>query len=163
MQTKTIFDFNKNIKTHDWNIVNDVVMGGKSAGSFYVDNEGNGVFEGHISLKNNGGFSSVKYRFEKISTQQHSKIVLKVKGDGKSYQFRIKNKSADYHSYITYFDTSGEWETIEFLLSEMHPRFRGKKLDMPNYDQDSIEEIAFLIGNQKEEDFKLKIDSIVLK
>ena len=163
MQTTTIFDFNKTIKTDDWNIVDDVVMGGKSAGTFYLNKEGNGVFEGRVSLENNGGFSSLRYGFKSISTKQYTKIVLKVKGDGKSYQFRIKTKSSDYYSYITYFNTTKNWETIELSLSEMYPTFRGRKLDMPNYDKESIEEIAFLIGNKKPEDFKLEIDSIVLK
>ena len=45
----------------------------------------------------------------------------------------------------------------------MYPTFRGKKLDMPNYDADGIEEIGFLIANKKAEHFKLEIDSILLK
>ena len=162
MQATTLFDFNKTIKTNDWNIVDDVVMGGKSSGLFYVDKEGHGVFEGRVSLENNGGFSSLRYRFNKISTKQHTNIVLRVKGDGKTYQFRIKTKLSDYYSYITYFDTSENWETIVLSLSDMYPSFRGQKLNMANYDQESIEEITFLIGNEKVEDFKLVIDSVVL-
>ncbi|WP_111881592.1 CIA30 family protein [Aequorivita sp. CIP111184] len=163
MQTTTIFDFNKTIKTNDWNVVDDVVMGGKSSGTFYVNKEGNGVFEGRVSLENNGGFSSLRYRFNKITTKQYAKIVLRIKGDGKAYQFRIKNKSSNYYSYIAYFDTTKNWETIELNLSDMYPTFRGQKVNMPNYDNESIEEIAFLIGNKMAEDFKLEIDSIVLK
>lgn len=37
-------------------------MGGKSSGDFYINESGNGVFEGFVSLANNGGFSSVRYR-----------------------------------------------------------------------------------------------------
>ena len=162
MQTTTIFDFNKTIKTDGWNIVDDVVMGGKSSGIFYVNEEGDGVFEGRISLENNGGFSSLRYRFNKVSTKQHTKIILRVKGDGKTYQFRIKTKSSDYYSYIAFFKTTKNWETIALSLSDMYPSFRGQKLNLPNYDQETIEEITFLIGNEKVEDFKLEIDSIVL-
>ena len=162
MQPTTIFDFNKTNNTDDWNIVDDVVMGGKSSGLFYVDKEGHGVFEGRVSLENNGGFSSLRYRFKKIITKQHTKIVLRVKGDGKTYQFRIKTKSSDYYSYIAYFDTTKNWETIALTLSDMHPSFRGQKLNKPNYDKEDIEEITFLIGNEKVEDFKLVIDSIVI-
>ncbi len=56
-----------------------------------------------------------------------------------------------------------EWGTIEITLTEMYPAFRGTNLDIPNYDRESIEEIAFLIGNKKAEDFKLEIASIILK
>ena len=60
-----IFDFKKNSNINDWKIVDDIVMGGKSAGTFKLDTDGFGVFEGHISLDNNGGFSSVRYRIQK--------------------------------------------------------------------------------------------------
>jgi len=163
MQTASIFEFNKKADISNWNIVDDVVMGGRSSGNFYLDNEGHGVFEGKVSLENNGGFSSLRYEFDKMSTKGFSKVIIKVKGDGKSYQFRVKSKSSDYYSYITSFESSKDWETIELQLSEMYPAFRGRDLDMPNYDKESIEEIAFLIGNKKAESFKLEIESIVLK
>ncbi|RKS53742.1 complex I intermediate-associated protein 30 (CIA30) [Gillisia mitskevichiae] len=163
MQTATIFEFNKNVKISNWSVVDDVVMGGRSSSKFYLNYEGHGVFEGKVSLENNGGFSSVRYDFDKMSTKDFSKVVIKVKGDGKSYQFRVKSKSTDYYSYISLFKTSQDWQTIELKLSEMYPVFRGRDLDMPNYDKESIEEIAFLIGNKKAESFKLEIESIVLK
>lgn len=163
MQTATIFDYNKKADISNWNIVDDVVMGGKSSGNFYLNKEGHGVFEGRVSLENNGGFSSVQYDFDEMSTKSYSKIVIKVKGDGKTYQFRVKSKSTDYYSYITTFKSSEDWETIELPLLDMFPAFRGRNLDMPNYNKESIEEIAFLIGNKKEETFELEIESIVLK
>lgn len=139
-------------------------MGGRSAGSFYVNDDGHGVFQGKVSLENNGGFSSLRYRFTKISTSPFTKIVLRVKGDSKkTFQFRIKTKSSDYYSYIGYFETSEDWKTIELSLSEMYPAYRGRKLDIPNYSDSSIEEIAFLIGNKKAETFQLEIDAISLR
>ncbi|WP_339654097.1 CIA30 family protein [uncultured Maribacter sp.] len=163
MQSATIFDFNKTSNVSIWKIVDDVVMGGRSSGKFHLDKEGNGIFKGRISLESNSGFSSLRYRFNQTSTKQYSKIILKVKGDGETYQFRVKSKSSDYYSYIAYFNTTKDWETIELSLSDMYPAFRGRKLNKSNYDDESIEEIAFLIGNKKAEAFKLEIDSIVLK
>lgn len=163
MQTASIFEFNKTADISNWSVVDDVVMGGRSSGNFYLNSEGHGIFEGQVSLENNGGFSSVRYDFYKMSTKDFSKVIIKVKGDGKSYQFRVKSESSDYYSYITSFETSNDWETIELKLSNMYPAFRGRNLDMPNYDKESIEEIAFLIGNKKAESFKLEIESIVLK
>ena len=162
-QSMTIFNFNKSSNINNWSVIDDVVMGGKSSGIFYLDEQGNGVFEGTISLENNGGFSSVRYRFNEISTKEYSKIILRVKGDGKNYQFRVKANSTDKHSYITTFQTTVEWTTINISLSDMHPMFRGRNLDIPNYDKLGIEEIAFLIGNRTTENFKLKIDSIILE
>ncbi len=45
----------------------------------------------------------------------------------------------------------------------MYPTFRGKKLEKSNFSNEYIEEIAFLIGNKNEENFKLIIDNIVME
>jgi len=138
-------------------------MGGKSSGSFKLNSDGYGVFLGDISLENNGGFSSVRYRFEKILINKSTKISIRIKGDGKKYQFRIKSNSADYYSYISSFSTTGEWQEIEIPLKDMYPSFRGRKLDQPNFSNDTFEEITFLIGNKNKEKFQLLIDKIELK
>jgi len=121
MQTTTIIKFDKSTDISGWSVVDDGVMGGRSAGKFHLNNEGNAVFEGRVSLENNGGFSSVRYGFEEIRTKGFTKVLLKVKGDGKTYQFRVKHKTKDYYSYIVNFQPSEEWGTIELTLSEMHP------------------------------------------
>ncbi|RTE52320.1 CIA30 family protein [Arenibacter aquaticus] len=158
----TIFDFNKESNIRDWQIVNDGVMGGLSVGNFSLSPEGHGLFTGEISLENNGGFSSVRHRFDKIRVTKESYIIIRLKGDGKNYQFRVKDNSSNYYSYITNFKTTGEWEEIKILLMDMYPSFRGRKLDLPNFSRDYIEEIVFLIGNKKTEKFKLILDKIVL-
>lgn len=160
---QTIFDFKKDSKMNSWYVVDDVVMGGRSAGNMALSEDGHGIFYGYVSTANNGGFSSVRYRFDPIKSSSNSKAVLKIKGDGKAYQFRIKANSNDYHSYITYFQTSGEWEEIEIPLKKLYPSFRGRVLDIPNYEAESFEEMAILIANKRNEEFKMEIDKIVLK
>jgi len=163
MASHIIFDFNQKSDLKDWYIVDDVVMGGKSSGSFELSPKGYAVFKGSISLENNGGFSSIRHKFERKSIKGFTKIVLKIKGDTKNYQFRIKSNSADYYSYITTFRSNGDWQEIQVPLQNMYPSFRGRKLDKPNFSEDYIEEIAFLIGNKNEEKFQLLIDKIELK
>jgi len=163
MSSAVIFDFNKKSNVKDWVIVVDGVMGGISSGTFELNDDGFGVFEGSISLENNGGFSSLRYKFPKTATKEFTKMVIKLKGDGKNYQFRIKTNSGDYYSYIATFSTSGEWEEIEIILKDMYPGYRGRKLDQPNFSSDYMEEIMFLIGNKKEEKFKLLLDNIELR
>lgn len=163
MTSHMIFNFNKKSDIKNWTIIDDVVMGGKSSGTFKLNADGHGVFQGEISLENNGGFSSLRYSFEKTQIKEHTKIIIKLKGDGKKYQFRIKSNSSDYYYYITTFLTSSDWQDIEIPLKHMYPSFRGRQLDQPNFSNNSIEEIAFLIGNKKHEKFKLLIDKIELK
>lgn len=158
-----IFDFNKSCDMGSWMIVDDGVMGGLSQGTMKLNDQGHGVFSGFVTTENNGGFSSVRYNFEKMNVSGFTYVVLRLKGDGKNYQFRIKQNRYDRASYINTFETSGEWETIRIPLKDFFPSFRGYKLDRPNFDGSYMEEIAFLIANKQKENFKLEIDSISLK
>jgi hypothetical protein len=160
MKSQLIFDFNHNANITDWKIVDDVVMGGRSNGQFKIDSDGNGIFSGDVSVENNGGFSSVRYQFEKINTNKESKVIIRLKGDGKEYQFRIKNNRNTYYSYITNFKTSGDWENIIINLKDLYPSFRGQTMNIPNFAGNSLEEIVFLIGNKKNETFTLVLDRI---
>ncbi len=157
-----VYVFNANSNVKDWQVVDDVVMGGQSQGQFYISDDGNGIFQGDVSLKNNGGFSSLRHRLKTTRVEGYSKIVLKIKGDGKRYQFRVKSSAYDRHSYINYFQTDGSWQNITINLSDMYPTFRGMKLNMPNYQGRQLEEIAFLIANKREEYFRLEISEISL-
>jgi NADH dehydrogenase [ubiquinone] 1 alpha subcomplex assembly factor 1 len=158
-----IYDFTKNASLRDWRIIDDGVMGGVSDGHFKIDDDGNGVFYGNVSTDNNGGFSSVRHQCSKIKTDTKSKIVIRLKGDGKEYQLRIKDKVNTYFSYIISFKTSGDWEEITISVADLYPSFRGRRLNLPNYAADSFEEIVFLIGNKRNETFKLTIDKIELR
>ena len=158
-----LFDFSKESNIQNWIVVNDGVMGGLSKGDFSIDNEGHALFKGYVSLENNGGFSSVRYNLETKSVKNFKKIKLRLKGDGKQYQIRVKTRISDYYSYIAYVKTNGEWQTLEILFSEMIPSFRGSKLDLPNYPGEYLEQFAILIGNKKKEDFELYLDKIELE
>lgn len=158
-----IFDFNTTSDIINWNIVDDVVMGGRSNGNFNINSASYGEFSGKVSLENNGGFSMVQYKFNTKQVETFSKICLRIRGDGKHYQFRVKNNISDRHSYIVSFKTTGDWQTINIPFSDLYPAYRGNTLDMENYPGKTLDMIAFLIGNKKAEAFKLEIDSIVLK
>ena len=78
----------------------------------------------------------------------------------KDYQLRIKDSQKHYYSYVKSFSTSGDWETVTIDLADMYPSLMGQHLNMPNFDQSSIAEIAFLISNKVAEDFELIIKEI---
>jgi len=158
-----IFDFQETSDISNWFVVEDRVMGGESNARFYINENGHAQFEGNVSLENNGGFASVRYDMAALKVNESGTISIRLKGDGKNYQFRVKNKDQNEYSYISEFSTSGEWEHITIELKEMYPTFRGRKLDRPNFSHDKIEEITFLIGNKRNETFQLLIDKIELK
>ena len=158
-----LFEFTNKTELSNWKVVNDDVMGGISSSRLSVISDGKGEFSGNISLENNGGFASIRYNCGKIKLKNKTKITLRIKGDKKTYQLRIKAKKNDYFSYIFPFETKGMWENISINLSDMYPSFRGRRLNMNNYNENSIEEITFLIGNSKNQKFKFIIDSIILE
>ena len=159
----TIFDFNSDADIAQWRVVDDVVMGGRSQGNLKINEEGNGEFYGAVSIENNGGFSSLRYRFSAIKVSNFQHVVIRIKGDGNPYQFRLKDELYAPHSFISIFETNGAWQTIRIKLSDMYPAFRGRKLQMNNFSSESIQELAFLIGNKKAQNFKLEIDKIYLE
>lgn len=163
MNSMLLFDFTEKCDISNWKIVDDGVMGGLSSSTFFVDKTGNGIFKGSVSLENNGGFCSVRYFFKPISLNKQKTFSIRLKGDGKKYQFRVKSQVSDYYSYIYEFQTTSDWQTVEIPISEMYASFRGRTLNLPNYDGNNLEEVAFLIGNKKEEDFQLLIDKIEVK
>ncbi len=158
-----LFNFNTNSDLSSWQVVDDVVMGGRSRSSFYLTDPGHGVFSGKVSLANNGGFSSVRYRFKPLRVGDYFKLVLQVRGDGNRYQVRVKSGTGERHSYIAYFETSGDWETVEVMFAEMRPSFRGMALNIPPYPAVTLEEIGFLVGNKMAQSFRLELKEIVLK
>lgn len=163
ISSTTIVDFTPESELSQWRVVDDGVMGGRSAGDLYLDDEGHAVFTGKVSLENNGGFSSIRHRFRTKDVEAYDAIVLYIKGDGKRYQFRVKESARDYHSYGTYFSTTGVWQVIEIPFSTLSPQFRGRKLPMPNFAGQDMQELAFLIGNKTAESFRLEIDKIELR
>ena len=162
MSQNMIYNFDNNSDLDRWVIVNDDVMGGISSSSLEINFDGNGVFEGRISTAYNGGFSSLRFNSKKVFVKDNTHFKIRLKGDGKVYQFRIKSNIDDYYSHIISFKTSGDWETVTFPIKEMYASFRGRRLDIKNFNSDYFEQITFLFGNKKDENFKLLIDNIVL-
>lgn len=157
-----VFAFSNESQLNDWRIVNDGVMGGVSKSSITINAHGHGLFSGNVSLENNGGFASVRYECGLQDIRRYRNIRLRIKGDGKTYQLRIKGNRGDYHQYRQVIETTGDWQTITVRIDQLQPIFRGQLLDIPVYDGRAMQEVGFLIANGKSEKFELLIDEISL-
>jgi hypothetical protein len=160
---KEIYTFSSQSIIKEWRPVNDDVMGGISKSSLRITSAGHGQFSGHVSLANNGGFASIQLNTTIQRTEEQKFIVLRVKGDGKNYEFRLKGSISQSESYVHPFSTSGEWENIKLAISEFYPQFRGSKLNIPTFNFNNITQLSFLIANKQDEDFELLIDWIGLE
>jgi hypothetical protein len=159
---KPLIVFNENI-TGRWQIVNDGVMGGLSQSTLVRNERGNAVFMGDVSLRNNGGFASVRTQMP-FNLQDFDGFVVRVKGDGKVYCLRIRTAQGNFltrYSFEARFQTNGEWQEIYVPFSEFKPVFRGSQLrNVPDLDRNSIAELGFMIRDGQEGRFNLEIESI---
>lgn len=161
-QRKAITDF-KHPPLLRWTSVNDVVMGGVSDSLMQVSEEGTGIFTGHLSLENNGGFASVRAPLPENDFTGFNGIMLRVNGDGKHYSFRVRTDMMfDGVFYRQEFGTAaGEWMEVKLLFSEFQPSFRGRIIsDVPPLDPSRIFQIGFLISEKQEGSFRLEIERI---
>lgn len=158
----TLIDFDTETDLQGWYLQNDTVMGGRSDSSFMIDEQGHAIFEGNVSLKNNGGFASIQYEKHDFLIGDATRAVLRVKGDGKTYKLRLKKDIGHLYEYEGSFTTknTGEWEDVEVLLENMKAVYRGRNLDMGPLKTGKIDRMGILIGNKKAESFKLVIDYI---
>ena len=161
--SKTVFEFNSACPIELWQVVEDVVMGGKSSGNLILTEEGNGLFNGGISIENNGGFSSIRLNLDSFKINKEKAIVLDVRGDGSEFQLRVKASIYDRHSFIYNFKTTGEWETISIPLNKMTASFRGFAVNLPNFNQKQFDQLGILRSSKKNTSFQLEIKRISLK
>ncbi|HAA44961.1 MAG: exonuclease [Halomonas sp. 54_146] len=147
-----------------WYAVDDGVMGGESFSGFRVE-AGSGCFCGEVSLENGGGFASVRREpngFE-ASLANATGIALTVRGDGRTYQLRLKSTSlGDASAYrVTFTPAQGHWETLTFPWSAFEAVRRGTLLsNAPAITPSEIHQLGFLIADRTAGPFCLQVSEI---
>jgi hypothetical protein len=158
-----LFNFNSEPECNAWNTINDVVMGGVSESRFEYSGESTAVFTGAVSLKNSGGFASVRSAPSSYDLQKYGGVKLRVRGDGKQYKMNLKTDTAfDGVQYQAIFDTKpNEWTEISIAFIDFVPMFRGGRVNhAPAVDSSSVCSFGFLISGKQEGLFRLEIDWI---
>ena len=147
-----------------WYAVDDGVMGGVSQSTFSVtDNEGR--FHGEVSLENGGGFASVRREpngFEPTLADAQG-IALTVRGDGRTYQLRLKSTSlGNASAYRVKFTPSQDaWETLHFSWDAFEAVRRGTVLsDASAVTPSEIHQLGFLIADRTAGPFRLQVRRI---
>jgi monofunctional biosynthetic peptidoglycan transglycosylase len=154
-----VFDFQTATNTAAWQVVNDDVMGGVSASGFHRTN-GVAVFQGEVSLENNGGFASVRSLPASHDLAGCDAFVVRVRGDGRSYKFTARtDRSFDSAIYQTVFTTKkGEWEEHRLPSKQFVATFRGRVLSSePPLDAAKVTSVGFLISDKQEGPFQLEV------
>jgi monofunctional biosynthetic peptidoglycan transglycosylase len=158
-----MYDFDNPEELERWRIVNDGVMGGLSKGQIVLTYNSTAIFKGTISLENRGGFASTRTVPYAYKLDGYEGILLRVKGDGKNYQFRVRTDDRfDGISYRYEFNTDNNtWKTIAIPFDDFAPTFRGRVLKgVEPVDPGKLKQVGFLIANKQAENFNLEIDWI---
>ena len=110
-----------------WYIVNDGVMGGRSSSEMRHEEGDIAVFEGNLSLENNGGFASVRTEIAAGTLAGATALILRVRGDGKRYQLRLRmGRNFDGVAYGASFETTAnQWTTVDLPFEAFRPTLRG--------------------------------------
>ena len=134
----------------NWKIVNDSVMGGRSDATLKLKNNLYGVFNGYLSLQNNGGFSSIRAYYPPDLTDVKS-ITIRIKGDGRQYSFRVRGNTSNWASYTHTFNTvKNKWIEKELMIKDFYPLYRGYYLnDMPLLSEMVIKEIGIMLSDKQ--------------
>ena len=157
---RVIVNFSGPINSVEWMVVNDNVMGGVSRSRVSINQEGYMVFNGNVSLDYGGGFASVRSSYENWEIGKFDGFVIKVWGDGKTYQFRSRmGNNFDGVAYRHYFQTNNEnWQEIRLPFSKFVPTYRGRILsDAVQLDSKAIRNLGLMISDKQSGNFNLKI------
>jgi len=159
-QMQILFGFDE--PTRAWDVIDDGVMGGLSRGSWKVE-EGKGIFQGQLSLENNGGFSSVRSAPLDSAPSGATAFRLRVKGDGRRYQFRVRTDgNFDGVSYRAEFETTkDEWQEVALELKAFAAVFRGNVFnDYPPLSAERVVTVGFLLADKTQGAFRLEVEWI---
>ena len=151
----------KNVGVANWYIVNDDVMGGISKSYLSINEEKNLIFNGYLSLENNGGFASSRLSFNKETLTGIKSFKMRIKGDGNIYKLRLRqnNRRASYS--CDFKSLKDKWIEIDISLEDFKPSWRGYYYnDYPDLEIEEINSMGIQISDKQEGDFKLEIKYI---
>lgn len=141
-----------------WTTVNDNVMGGRSQGGFEIG-ERILLFRG-VTNTDGGGFSSIRSSPEEPALAGREAIRLRVRGDGRTYTFRLDTGNARAAYWAEFATVKDEWTEVRLPFDSFVPRWRGRKLDLPPPDPAEVIAVGLMIYDKRDGPFRLEVDWI---
>ena len=151
--------------TGQWFIVNDGVMGGRSAGGGFIDDS---VlrFEGSV-VTAGGGFTSARLGLDGDELAGSSRIEMRVRPDGRTYGVTLEDASEYRGRLVSHradFDIgpvdSEGWAIATVDYDQLVPSVFGLLVDAPPFDPATAREFGIIIADGIDGDFVLDVDWI---
>ena len=155
----TLFTFDRADEA-DWSVVNDGVMGGRSAGFATVEG-GTLRFTGTL-VTQGGGFTSVRaQRAADLSGQLG--LELRVRGSGRRFEVELDDGLRRYGRRVSRrapFATSAEWTLVRVPFSALKSTIFGQAVNAPPIDLARIQGVGLFIADGQDGPFRLEVDHI---
>lgn len=158
-----IFRFDTPTSTQSWQAINDGVMGGVSVSRMRFDLAGHAVFEGDVSLENNGGFASVRAPQLDLGGTDTVAYGLAAWGDGHTYKLNLRTDSGfDGVNYQAVFTPApGLWTQTVLPVGAFEPSFRGRFVQgAPALQPASVRQVGLMISDKQAGEFRLLVKTI---
>jgi monofunctional biosynthetic peptidoglycan transglycosylase len=153
---KLITDFRSLETEKRWEVVADEASGIRSSSELTVTPANTALFEGELSIENNGASASVRTHVGDLFLDMFRGMAIRVKGDGKIYRFLIgtgdTHEGSAYHA--TFATQQGAWITIHLPFS----KFEGSGNPAPSLDPTNICQIGLMIADKQPGPFSLEIE-----
>tara|TARA_B100001057_G_C22700045_1_gene891330 strand:+ start:617 stop:1120 length:504 start_codon:yes stop_codon:yes gene_type:complete len=160
-QNQDLINSSKNIGINNWSIINDNVMGGVSTSRITISKKNQLVFQGNLSLENNGGFASIRLNISGKNLEDINAFEIKFRGDGKKYKLRLGQNNSRFVYSCDFQSKKNEWVVVKLPLEKFIATWRGytykKYADL---EPEKMTSLGLLISDKQEGRFNLEIDYI---
>jgi len=154
----TLLDFSRSEVVQTFRVINDGVMGGVSMSRLRLT-DGTMVFEGEVSLENNGGFAS--FRGPVRFPAESAALLVTVRGDGQRYKLTLKlDDSTSTAQYQAAFVAPREWKTLRFEPADFTASFRGRAVAAPIVRFADVQYFGLLISDKQSGPFKIELKAM---
>ena len=160
-----LFDFTDPNAANAWHAIDDRVMGGISRSTLRHDPAGHAVFQGTVSLEQNGGFASVRSSPGERGLAGAGSCLIELRGDNKEFKLSLLTDDGfDSLSYQASFTPKGtDWQTLHLPLANFRASFRGREVtDAPPLDPARIRQVGLMIAARQAGPFELGVRRISL-
>lgn len=155
----TLFSFD-HADEADWSVVNDGVMGGRSAGFVSVE-DGTLRFTGTL-VTQGGGFTLTRAR-RRVNLTGTTALELRVRGSGRRFDVELDDGSRGYGRNVSRrasFATTAEWTVVRVPYSALRSTIFGQNVNAPPIDLSRIQSVGLYMADGKDGAFQLEVDYI---
>ena len=160
-----LFDFSDSGTVAQWASIDDRVMGGISRSRLRQDAAGHAVFEGVVSLEQDGGFASVRSTPGARGKPGAEACLIEVRAAGQRFKLSLLTDDGfDSLNYQTPFEpATADWQVLHLPLAAFRATFRGRVIPgAPALDPARIRQVGLMIADRQAGPFTLDIRRISL-